>query len=320
MSEKPHTVAIGAFIIGALMIALATGLFLLGTGFGKTEKVVMVFDGSVKGLNVGAPLTLRGVQVGQVTKIDLILDKDTVELIMLVEAEFHAKNIREKGDPSEDITEELIARGLRAQLNSQSLLTGLLFIQLDFHPGSKLVLADIDSPYFQFPTVPTELERIARKLQDIDLSKLIDDVNNISNKINTLVSSEDLQALPTTLTTTLKSLTELSDQMQEQLARTGPRLDTVLEEATSTLSTANSELPKLAVLVQGNLEVLEGAIAAFQQTLDGVNGLVSYDSATIYRLNTALEEVTRASKALQSLATSLEEQPESLIRGTSGDK
>ena len=320
MSEKPHTVAIGAFIIGALMIALATGLFLLGTGFGKTEKVVMVFDGSVKGLNVGAPLTLRGVQVGQVTKIDLILDKDTVELIMLVEAEFHAKNIREKGDPSEDITEELIARGLRAQLNSQSLLTGLLFIQLDFHPGSKLVLADIDSPYFQFPTVPTELERIARKLQDIDLSKLIDDVNNISNKINTLVSSEDLQALPTTLTTTLKSLTELSDQMQEQLARTGPRLDTVLEEATSTLSTANSELPKLAVLVQGNLEVLEGAIAAFQQTLDGVNGLVSYDSATIYRLNTALEEVTRASKALQSLATSLEEQPESLIRGKSGDK
>ena len=320
MSEKPHTVAIGAFIIGALMIALATGLFLLGTGFGKTEKVVMVFDGSVKGLNVGAPLTLRGVQVGQVTKIDLILDKDTVELIMRVEAEFHAKNIREKGDPSEDITEELIARGLRAQLNSQSLLTGLLFIQLDFHPGSKLVLADIDSPYFQFPTVPTELERIARKLQDIDLSKLIDDVNNISNKINTLVSSEDLQALPTTLTTTLKSLTELSDQMQEQLARTGPRLDTVLEEATSTLSTANSELPKLAVLVQGNLEVLEGAIAAFQQTLDGVNGLVSYDSATIYRLNTALEEVTRASKALQSLATSLEEQPESLIRGKSGDK
>lgn len=320
MSEKPHTVAIGAFIVGALMIALATGLFLLGTGFGKTEKVVMVFDGSVKGLNVGAPLTLRGVQVGQVNKIDLILDQDTVELIMLVEADFHSKNIREKGTPSEDITEELIARGLRAQLNSQSLLTGLLYIQLDFHPGSKLVLADIDSPYFQFPTVPTELERITRKLQDIDLSKLIDDVNNISSSVSTLVSSADLQALPTKLTSSLNSLTELSDQLQEQLTSTGPRLDTVLDEATDTLSAANNELPKLAALVQNNLEVLEGAIAAFQKTLDGVNGLVSYDSATIYRLNTALQEVTRAGKALQSLATSLEEQPESLIRGKSGDK
>ena len=57
MSEKPHTVAIGAFVIGALLIAVTTVIFMLGTGIGgERSKVVMVFEGSVKGLNVGAPV------------------------------------------------------------------------------------------------------------------------------------------------------------------------------------------------------------------------------------------------------------------------
>ena len=161
--RQPHTVAIGAFVIGAILIALTTLVFLLGSGFGKREKVVMVFDGSVKGLNVGAPMALRGVQVGQVTNIELILDSDNASVIMQVEADLNAKNIRREGSATANLTEELIARGLRAQLNSQSLLTGLLYIELDFHPDSPLNLADIDSPYIQLPTVPTNLQRHCQK-------------------------------------------------------------------------------------------------------------------------------------------------------------
>ena len=71
MSDKPHTVAIGAFVIGASLIAIATLLFLLGSGFGRKETVVMAFDGSVKGLNVGAPLALSNtVTYGIVSALD----------------------------------------------------------------------------------------------------------------------------------------------------------------------------------------------------------------------------------------------------------
>ena len=313
MSEKPHTVAIGAFIVGALLIALTTVLFVLGSGFGDKEKIIMVFDGSVKGLNVGAPLALRGVGVGQVTKIELILDSDNVELIMLVEADFHSKNIRRHGSVSEDLTEELIARGLRAQLNSQSLLTGLLYIQMDFHPGSDLNLADIDSPYFQFPTIPTDLERITRKLQDLDISKLTRDLEGVAKGLNTFVRSEEFQGMPASLKTTLDSLTGLSNQLQQQLATTGPKVDRILDGA-------NTELPRLSGMVARNLEVLNDATTTFEKTLADIDGLVAYDSATIYRLNQALEELTRAGRAMQLLAKTLEEQPESLIRGKSGDK
>ena len=98
MSEKPNTVAIGAFVIGALLIGITTIIFALGTGFGReSSKVVMVFEGSVKGLNVGAPVALRGVQIGQVTDVELVLNSDTIELIMLVEAEISGDNIRQGG-------------------------------------------------------------------------------------------------------------------------------------------------------------------------------------------------------------------------------
>jgi paraquat-inducible protein B len=319
MSTKPHTVAIGAFVIGAILIALVTLLFLLGSGFGKKETVVMVFDGSVKGLNVGAPMTLRGVQVGQVTSIELILDSTKASVIMLVEADLDAKNIRREGPANANLIEELITRGLRAQLNTQSLLTGLLFIELDFHPSTPLTLADINSPYIQLPTIPTNLQRIAQKLENIDVSKLTNDLESISNGINALVSSPDFQNLPANITSTMESMRNLSTQLQAQVARSGSKLDTVLDETATTVANANADLPKLGILIEGNLKALDAAIKAFEQGMGQVEGLASPDSPTLYRLNTALQEVTRASRSLQSLADTLEQQPEALIRGKSGD-
>ena len=321
MSEKPHTVAIGAFVVGALLIAISTIIFALGTGFGKERStVVMVFEGSVKGLTIGAPVALRGVQIGQVTAIELILDADTVELIMLVEAEIRGENIRRTGTNAESLTEELISRGLRAQLNTQSILTGLLYIQLDFHPNSKLILAEIDSPHLQIPTIPTELERLTRKLESIDFAKIASDLEATASGINAFVTSESFQELPAQLQDTLSSVTGLSKQLQVQLSSTGPRLNAVLDGAATTVDTANTELPKLAELITSNLEVLKAAIQAFEDGMDGVEKLVDHDSATVYELNRALRELSQAGRALQQLGRALEEQPESLIRGRTGEQ
>jgi paraquat-inducible protein B len=320
MSEKPHTIAIGAFVIGACLITITIVLFLLGSGFGKKEKVVMVFDGSARGLNVGAPMALRGVKVGQVTDVDLVLDADTLEVVVMVEADFEESSIRYRGDPDAVQTQGLINRGLRAQLNTQSLLTGLLYIELDFHPQSEVNLPPVDSPYLQLPTIPTNLERLAKKLQEIDISKLAGQLESISDGINSLVSSEEFQGLPADLTSALDSLRDLSSQLQEQLASTGPKLDTVLDETAATVSHANMQLPKLTTLVEANLKILEDAITSFEQGMNSIEGLASPDSATLYQLNNALQEMTRAGRSLQSLANTLEQQPESLIQGKRGDK
>lgn len=321
MSEKPNTVAIGAFVVGALLIGVTTIIFALGTGFGRdSSKVVMVFEGSVKGLSVGASVALRGVQIGQVTDIELMLDSDTVELIMLVEADIHGENIRRSGSNAENLTEELISRGLRAQLNTQSLLTGLLYVQLDFHPDSELILATIDSPYLQIPTIPTELERLTRRLESIDFAKVAGDLESIATGMNNFISSDDFQGLPGQLKETLASVNALSTQLGGQLASSGPKLDALLDGATGTIDLANAEIPQLAKLVSSNLALLEDAIKAFEDSMRDFEGLVDYDSATIYELNRALRELGQAGRALQQLGQSLEEHPESLIRGRSGDE
>lgn len=316
MSEKPHTVAIGAFVIGALLIAITIVIFALGSGFGQQrEKTVMVFDGSVKGLVIGAPVTLRGVQIGQVTNLELMLDSDTIELIMVVEAEISEKNIRRLGSNPEDVTDELIARGLRAQLRTQSLLTGLLYIQLDFHPDIPPVFVDLQTDHVQIPTIPTELEMLTQKLDELDLAKLAENVEGTINGLNSFMSNKDLQALPANLQSTLAAVTQLTEQLRTQVATAGPKLDTVLDDVAETLAGANDELPKFSALAQKNLEVLNKAIKGFEQTMANINSMVEPGSATTYQLNKALKDLGMAGEAIKQLANTINEQPESLLRG-----
>ncbi len=320
MSEKPHTVAIGAFVIGAILIAITIVIFALGTSFGQqSAKVVMVFEGSVKGLNVGAPVALRGVQIGQVTNVELMLNSDSLDLIMLVEAEISSKNIKRLGTNTDDVTDGLINRGMRAQLKTQSLLTGLLYIQLDFHTDTKIVLVPIDTELTQIPTIPTELELITRKIEDMDLAQMAQQVQDTIQGLSAFVSNDAFQALSGDLQTTLASVASLSDELRGQLASSGPKVDEMLDGASVALAGANKELPKLAQLVQENLDVLERAIGAFENTMVNVDSLVSPGSATAYQLNRALRELTLASRAIQELANMLDQQPEALLRGKKED-
>jgi paraquat-inducible protein B len=316
MSEKPHTVAIGAFILGALLIGFTIVIFALGTNFGQSrETVVMVFDGSVKGLNVGAPVALRGVQIGQVTRIELMLDADSLDLIMLVEAQLSGENIQRLGGDTKAVADGLIARGLRAQLKTQSLLTGLLYIQLDFRPDKPPVLAQIDTEYTQIPTIPTDLELLARQVEEIDLAALAAKLEGTVDGINAFVTDPAFQSLPANLEDSLASVTALSDELRGQLASSGPKLDGVLVGASATLAEVKSELPQLSALTQKNLDVLSNAITAFEATMRNIDSLVAPGSATAYQLDKALRELTLASRAIQQLANTLDRQPEALLRG-----
>jgi len=260
------------------------------------------------------------VQVGQVTDINVILDADSLDFIMVVKADFRTDRIKRVGHTTRDVTEELIHRGLRAQLNTQSLLTGLLYIQLDFHPDTPLVLRDIDSPYLQFPTIPTDLERIAKKLQDLDFSAFVDNLEATVRGLNTLVNNKDFQALPNDMRTALASVTSLTNQLETQLAQSLQKVDKVLDGAAVTVATANSELPKFSEQLQANLSILNTALESFETVMVDIDHIVGPGSATTYQLNQALREITLAGRAIQLLAKTLEEQPEALIRGRSGDE
>lgn len=320
MSENSHSVAIGAFILGALLIAISTAVFIVGSGIGSSqERVVMVFDGSVKGLSVGAPVALRGVQIGQVTDINLILDSENDELIMLVEADLDADNVQQRGSNSNHFTETLIERGMRAQLNTQSLLTGLLYVQLDFHPNTSIELPEVDSPYLQIPTIPTNLEKLSRQIDQIDFAQVANDLQEIASGLKSVITNQEFQGLPAEIRATFNSVTALSENVRGSLQRVEPEIGTMLANANVTLDNVNESLPRIVGLVEEKLDVVEDSLLKFNRTLEGVDELIAEDSPTTYELNRALTELAEAGRALQLLAKTLEEQPEALLRGKTED-
>ncbi len=154
----------------------------------NTLKYVMFFNGSVRGLTEGAPVQLRGIPVGRVTDISLELDKKKAELRIPVIVELEPDRVKVIHDEvkvtNEDILEQLINKGLRAQLQVGSLVTGQLLIDLDFHPGSKRTSHDNHTTFPEFPTTASSLEEIAHsaqvildKMAKLPLDKVTDEMN-----------------------------------------------------------------------------------------------------------------------------------------------
>ena len=316
MNERRSSLLVGTFVVGALLITAVGAIFLAGGGLGQERaKVVMVFDGSLRGLSVGAPIALRGVTIGQVTDIDLILDADHASVTMEVVGEIDPMSMRVEGSVPETLGEELVGRGLRAQLNSQSLLTGLLYVQLDFHPETEGNLVPTMAPYVQIPTIPTELELLRQSLQKIDYLAIAENVDRIARGLDALVNSEDMQALPGSLRQSMDALQVASTRLEETIERSGPTLDDLLAEGQNTLAEINRQLPSLGDRLAGSLDGLDTAIASAAATMDRLEAAAAPDSTPRRQLAQTIQELSLAARALRSLARSLEEHPEALLRG-----
>jgi paraquat-inducible protein B len=174
----------------------------------NTLKYVMHFNGSVRGLAEGAPVQLRGIPIGRVTGISLELDKKTAEIRVPVIVELEPDRIESINDDAKvsdkDVMEQLIKKGLRAQLQTGSLVTGQLLIDLDFHPESTSVShVNHHSNYPEFPTTASSFEAFTHSAQTImdKIAKLpLDKLTNEMNK--TLTSLQDTSKAATHLLTT----------------------------------------------------------------------------------------------------------------------
>jgi paraquat-inducible protein B len=189
MNKKISPAVIGAFVLGAVaLIIIAILVFGSGRLFRQTRDFVLYFDSSVNGLRIGAPVKIKGVEIGSVKDIRLQLEKNKEPKIPVI-IELDLEKFTSRGATiavatamDREALNKAIARGLRGQLEMESLVTGLLFIALDFFPGTPINLVqrtDGDYKYPEIPTLPTTLEqakgavtRIMNKLEDIDFKEL----------------------------------------------------------------------------------------------------------------------------------------------------
>ena len=252
--------------------------------FSFREKIpyVLYFDDSVRGLAIDAPVEFRGIKVGSVTRINAEFDPADSAVRIPVVVEIQPERIdrlfnRQPGDTlARENLETLISFGLRAQLQTGSLLTGKLFVALDFLPNTEARMVGLHPELPEIPTIPTVLGKfeesataILNKLQKIPLEELSANLVAITAQLKAILGNPAINDTLLASKSSMQSLGAATARLNEQL------------------------LPKMQ-------ESLEG----FDQTSEAYRQLVM-----------TLEELQSAARSLRDLADELERSPESLLRG-----
>jgi paraquat-inducible protein B len=312
MNKKPPSPAVvGAFVICALiLVAVAVGVWGSGTLFQKKFIFVCYFKGSVNGLTVGAPVKYRGVDVGQVIDVRVRYHQRPDDNRIPVFVEIFSHRARELGAEASQFDQVLVARGLRAQLGTQSLLTGQLYVYLDYFPDSPIERAEVDGQYPELPTVTTPLDE-ARD----SLAALVTQFKNADlahSFADTLEAIRRVAANPA-LTKALDELPATIQSFHELAANPG------LTRTLAELPTTVQSIRQAAVGIDGKLGPVASDLSATAKstsaTMTALRGTVSADGKLVVDFDRALQNVERAAQAVQSLAESLERNPSSILFG-----
>ena len=184
MSKQANKTVIGIFVVVAIALVVVAVL-ILGSGkfFKQTLKAVCYFEGSVGGLNIGAPVVFRGVKIGSVT--DVILRVDSTKLIFTIPVyiEIEPDRFTVIGVRPKKLGQNLktfIDRGLRATLETQSIVTGQMQVGLDYYPDKPAKFAEfrIDTKTPEIPTIPTPMQELAKKIQNIPIDEIFEKLSS----------------------------------------------------------------------------------------------------------------------------------------------
>jgi len=267
--------------------------------FARKESYLLKFSQSVRGLDIGAPVEFRGFVVGRVADIGIEFDWDNNQVLVPVRIEIElgrlGRFISGTGEPEEDKALDLLVKqGMRGQMRTGNLLTGKLFVALDFFdsPAPDRVVDHGD--ILEIPTVSAPLEALTSSL------------SAFLEKIEKLPAEE----IAKEIINAVQSVKAAGDAVGA-LAGSG--------EITGAVREFEGVMKKVQALADGLTSELPPTVGQARKTLDGVNGVLARDAAVVVELQRTLEELGEAAKAVRILAEELEQHPESLIRGKGRD-
>ena len=313
MSKHASPTLIGAFVAGAIGLIVAGILIISGGKLLLTDKTsyVLYFQGSVKGLNIGSPVSFRGVNIGTVTDIQLVVGEKEADIHIPVIIEIDNTKFLsdETGKPKmddDDSINELVAAGMRAQLQLQSMLTGQLLVQIDFFPDTQVQQVENQQRnlhYIEIPTIPTPIEKIGKLLESIPVDKVLDQVLATIKGLDGLVNSEDLHQSIAAMHLAINDFRKLVANLDRQVEPVATNVNLTLDDTRNALQKAGAAL-----------EGISGTLQQANLTLQSADNLLN-DEQVLTALDNALNESSSAAYAIRILAETINNQPESLIKG-----
>jgi paraquat-inducible protein B len=263
----------------------------------ELNNYILEFEGSVRGLSVSAPVEVRGIKIGEVVHIKAQFDQETLSPRILVFIQTNPNVFDVVGESSasdKDEMERMVDKGMRAQLQTGSLLTGQLFVDIDFFPDAPPAHVNYDGIYPQIPTIPAQMEmlrasvtHLLNKLEKLPIEEIGNSLLNTVQNAEKITNSAELKQAIANLNKTLKNTNQFTADFNKKIT---PQLNSASVQLNATLKTAN-------------------------KTLADISTVVNPDSALYRQLNRAMKELADAAQSIRVLAEYLERHPDALIYG-----
>lgn len=320
MKPKRNALLVGLFVSAALLLIVATVLAVGGANwFSSRIPATVYFQGSVRGLYVGAPVTFRGVKVGEVESIGIVVDAKTLAARIPVRLSLSTGAVRwvdQSGTDTRDIP-ELVRRGLRARLALQSVVTGQMGIDLDFLPKTPLALVSSEVGDPEIPALKDRFEALIEQVSDVPVRETVVDVRHTVQTLDKTLQSTQMamdrtaQELGTTSAEARKTLQIAMAALQDVQAQSHATLQAVQQLADASRQTVQQAQPELQRTIESTRQAAESANAAMRNVAE-FSAPGAPERADI---DAALRDLALATRSLRAFSEQLERQPNSILFG-----
>lgn len=324
MSTEIKKTMIGGFVVTALTLCIAA-VFVFGSGdfFKKTSSYVLFFDDSIKGLSKGAPVSFKGVGIGVVKDIKLIVDVDKMDsyipvIIEVTPSSWNVVGTNEFKSEKQRI-HDLVNKGLRAKLELQSIVTGKYSIALDFYPKEPANYKGAMPDMLEIPTIRGQLDKLANSLENLPWEKLFNSMKVALEGVDKIINSEETKNLIPTIQQTAEKIGILAQDVDRmvptyramaanadrEIARLGGRIEEIV---TTDIKPILADIHEAVGRINQGMESAQSLIKKADSTIDK-------NSPVMIEVSRALKELSLASRSMRVLTDYLERHPEALIKG-----
>ena len=345
IGRRTNPTLVGAFVVGAIVLAIATVFFFQSDNFsGGKRQLILFFEGGTSGLTEGAPVVLKGVSIGKVEKVSIgySAEEESFFVPVLIRVDEDRIYWPKQDEPSGDgeLYFQLIKQGLRARLAMQSIVTGRLMVELDFFPDTPLNFRQLGHKYQEIPTIVSGLEELRKTIEGLpveeimasalkvikgldrvinspnvggilrDIRQATADIRNISQRLN-----QDLPSISGEVASAVTDSRKLLEEMDQQIEAVAKEFIVAAETVTKAAQTIDKKLDPAMKSVIATAKSADGTFVAATQTLKSIETLVGENSPARVEIFTALRDLTAAARSLRVLADYLERHPDALLKG-----
>lgn len=322
MSIRANPRAIGLFLIGGLTLAVVgTAVLASTTWFQKRSTFISFFQESVNGLEMGAPVKFQGVPVGTVTGILIQIDQRDKTFQVPVEYEIDLTRLTTRLGTyvdlaDRDVLQRQITDGLRAQMQMESIVTGQLYIELSYNADAPP--PELESLVTAWPEIPTTPSLMAAL--GTGAGSLVADMLKVLFQVNQMLAEVDMPGINAAVVSSAEAVERLMNSPEimaavEQVPIMAVQVNQTMEGLENLATNASAAIGPFQGQVDAASAELIATLQTLRITLEDTHGLLSTDSGVGYGLQDALASLKEAADAIRLLTTSLEQNPDMLLRG-----